>query len=158
MVEKGKLILSIQIIEFHDKNTMGIQSKDIGLKKWGAEAMQLMFSKELYTKEALIKAAYHFTSNSYVHLDANEHFYIVDISPKSDNVASEFENDFKNEILAQMARIVVLKQTGHLRELLLGRALASTIIEPVIEEQDQLEEDLPLDIILQDWFDENESC
>ena len=32
---------------------------------------QLRYNRELYSKEALIKAAYNFTDRAYVHLDTN---------------------------------------------------------------------------------------
>ena len=53
------------------------------------------FSKELYPKTALLKAAYSFTDRAYIHLDVNETEYIVDISIKPDEKEfslKEFEN------------------------------------------------------------------
>ena len=44
--------------------------------------MFMKFCKELYSKVALIKAAYNFTDIAYVHLDADDKYYYVDIESK----------------------------------------------------------------------------
>ena len=44
----------------------------------------MRFSKELYSKVALIKAAYNFTDRAYVHLDADQHYYYVTVEAKQD--------------------------------------------------------------------------
>ena len=41
------------------------------------------FAKELYSKIALMKAAYCFTDTCYIHLDADDTYYYVDVEPKS---------------------------------------------------------------------------
>ena len=71
----------------------------------------------------------------------------------------KLENAFKNELLAQMIHQTVSKETTVLRELLVARALSSTMIDegassdvaesPMTE--DALDE---LDAIAKDWFDE----
>ena len=45
---------------------------------------EMRFSKELYSKVALIKAAYNFTDRAYVHLDADQHYYYVTVEAKQD--------------------------------------------------------------------------
>ena len=42
----------------------------------------ITFSKELYPQIALIKSAYAFTDRAYIHLDADDRYYIVKIHPK----------------------------------------------------------------------------
>lgn len=116
----------------------------------------LKFNRELYSKTALIKAAYSFTDRAYIHLDADERYYYVQIESKSsDNCISEAE--FENEILAQSVRHEIYRQTKNIRELLLARAMATS----VIMEDETLLEDLPEesfseDEILKDWFAEND--
>ena len=44
---------------------------------------QFKYNRELYSKVALIKAAYNFTDRAYVHLDADEKYYYVSISAKN---------------------------------------------------------------------------
>lgn len=116
--------------------------------------MIFKFNKKIYTKEALLKAAYRFTDKSYVHLDEDDDYFIVDISLKC-NAAAITENDFKNEILAQTVRIDIGNKTKNIRELIIARALSSTIID--IENDKQIEEyDVNINEILTDWFDGNE--
>ena len=38
---------------------------------------KLKFNKELYSKTALIKAAYNFTDKAYVHLDSDDKYYLL---------------------------------------------------------------------------------
>ncbi|MBR6407861.1 MAG: His-Xaa-Ser system protein HxsD [Clostridia bacterium] len=114
--------------------------------------MKYRFSKEIYQKEALIKAAYRYTDKAYIHLDADENNFYVDIEAKSqENHITEKE--FKNAILAEMVRLYISDRTKNVRELILARAFSSTIIE-----KDDLEpppeNDYNIANILTDWFDE----
>lgn len=117
---------------------------------------QYKFSKELYSKIALIKAAYNFTDIAYIHLDADDSYYYVTIESKQlDCVVSEKE--FINEMLTQSVRHEVYQQTKNIRELLLARAMATSVIvdDSLIDEQDtgnSFEEN----DILKDWFAANE--
>lgn len=113
------------------------------------------FKKELYSKIALLKAAYSFTDKAYIHLDADDEFYFVSLSYKED--AQVTEKEFINEMLAQSLRHEIYLQTKNIRELLLARAMASSVVtttdeEPVGEEIEQFAEK----DILNDWFDNHE--
>ena len=44
---------------------------------------EMKFSKEFYSKIALIKAAYNYTDIAYVHLDADDIYYYVSIENKN---------------------------------------------------------------------------
>lgn len=116
---------------------------------------KLKFSRELYSKIALIKAAYNFTDKSYVHLDADEMYYYVSLQPKVNEEVGEQE--FVNEILTQSVRHEVYQQTKNVRELILARAMASSVIaeEPVSDEEEQTDVFLE-ENILKDWFAHNE--
>ena len=120
---------------------------------------KIKFSKELYPKIVLLKAAYNFTDRAYIHLDADDIYYYVELTEKDGETVSE--QDFENEMLAQSVRHEIYLQTKTIRELLLARAMATTVItdrelteeqEPEAEEDNFLESD-----ILKDWFAENES-
>lgn len=117
---------------------------------------KMKFSKELYSKTALIKAAYNFTDSAYVHLDADEQYYYVELLSKSDSDKID-EHDFVNEMLAQSVRHEIFQQTKHIRELLYARAVASSVIvdESLIEDSSN---EIPYteDEILKDWFAEDE--
>lgn len=109
----------------------------------------MKFSKELYSKVALMKAAYNYTDRAYVHLDVDEEYYYVTLILK-DNEKIE-EEEFMNEMLAQAIRHEVYKQTKNIRELLLARAVASSIVvddEVIVNETEEFDEN----DILKDWF------
>jgi len=112
------------------------------------------FAKNIYSKEALIKAAYRYTDTAYLHLDADNTNYIVEINSKDGSNIVE-EKEFQNTILAEMVRLLVSNRTKTVRELILARAFSSTVIDnTIVEEPDELECDI--DNILTDWFDNNE--
>lgn len=117
--------------------------------------MKYSFSKEIYLKESLIKSAYTYIDEYYVHLDADELYYYVTLERKDGQVSPEIsEEEFKNEMLIQQTRCEIWEKTKDIRKLVYARALASTIV------------DIPNDIeagvsydensILKDWFDEYE--
>lgn len=118
------------------------------------------FSKELYNKEALLKAAYAFTDIAYIHLDLDEEYFIVNIEMKADDKHDGVcEKDFKNELLSQMVRQSVFRQTKNIRELMMARAFSSTILEnPDYEGEVETEENFEnvKQDILMDWFEKYE--
>lgn len=115
------------------------------------------FSKELYPKTALLKAAYSFTDKAYIHLDANENEYIVDISIKPEEKSFTLK-EFENELLFQSLKYSVFQQTKDIRRLIITRALASTLIEENTEiPTENKEENFDIDSVLEDWFEKYES-
>ena len=113
------------------------------------------FSKELYSKTALLKAAYSFTDKAYIHLDVNENEYIVDITIKPN--AEEFTlKEFENELLFQSLKYNIYQQTKEIRQLIIIRALASTVIDENTVTCENDEENFDIDSILEDWFDKYE--
>ena len=116
---------------------------------------ELKFNKELYSKVALIKAAYNFTDLAYLHLDADDKYYYVNIEEKN-NSKEITENDFINEMLAQSVRHEIYQQTKNIRELLLARAMASSVIVDEDLNEETESNHYTEDEILKDWFDENE--
>lgn len=115
------------------------------------------FSKELYPKTALLKAAYSFTDKAYIHLDANENEFIVDISIKTEEKSFTLK-EFENELLFQSLKYCVFQQTKDIRRLIVTRALASTLIEEnTATPTENKEEDFDIDSVLEDWFEKYES-
>ena len=117
---------------------------------------KLRFHKTLYPKIALIKAAYNFTDRAYIHLDMDGEYYLVHLVPKSG--AEEIsENDFTQEILAQTVRHEIYTQTKDIRQLLLARALATSVLS-VSDNlyNNDAEGEFSEEDILKDWFVENE--
>ncbi len=117
------------------------------------------FSKGIYSKHSLIKAAYSYVDDYYVHLDEGEKDYIVELEPKQTSTLKVSEKDFLNEMLVQEVRNIVEDKTYRLREMIYARALASTIIDDS-DYSDDLNCDNStnsnLEDILVDWFEKNE--
>ncbi len=113
--------------------------------------MIFKYKTEIYPKSSLIKAAYHFTDNFYVHLDERDGYFIVTLEPKSNVDISEKE--FNNELLAQVTRYEIFEQTKELREISLARALASTVIEKRENISDDDRTDVSEADILKNWFE-----
>lgn len=115
------------------------------------------FNKELYSKVALIKAAYNFTDIAYIHLDVDEKYYLISVKPKEANKKIT-EEDFESEMLSQSVRHEVYLQTKNIRELMLARTVATSVVaqegtfEYDLDPQDSFTEDE----ILKDWFISNE--
>lgn len=64
--------------------------------------MLLKYNRNLYSKDALLKAAFNFTDKAYIHLSQTENEYIVDFVVKEGNIVSEKE--FDNEMIFQTMR------------------------------------------------------
>ncbi|MBR3263257.1 MAG: His-Xaa-Ser system protein HxsD [Lachnospiraceae bacterium] len=119
--------------------------------------MKYQFKKDMYPRIALLKAAYNYTDRAYLHLDTDETYYYVDIELKN-NCDDISEKEFKNEILVQSLRHEVYLETKNIRELLMARALATTVVTDQEEPQDNtldVDEFCEEDII-KDWFTLNE--
>ena len=113
--------------------------------------MTIRYPEDIYPKEVLIKAAFKFLDQAYIHIDKVSNEYVVRITEKEDTPPIT-QGEFDNEMLAQAARYVVSARTKAIREITLGRAMASTIIEEAPEE-DYIEDTTSVDDILKDWFD-----
>ena len=113
------------------------------------------FNKELYSKIALIKAAYNFTDNAYVHLDMDDTYYYVTIEGKTKEADID-EEKFVNEMLAQSVRHEIYMQTKEIRELMLARALATSVVELENKDEPVFLDEYSEDEILKDWFAEND--
>lgn len=130
----------------------------IVMKKDNVFMRQLKYNRELYSKTALIKAAYNFTDRAYLHLDADKNYYYVSISTK-DGQPEVTDQEFENEILAQSARHEIYLQTKNIRELMLARAVATSVVAPREEAAETDSENTHTfseDEILKDWFEANE--
>ena len=122
--------------------------------------MRILYSKELYSKEALLKAAYHFTGNYYIYVGVEDDSFFVDFSTKDESLidSDKLQNQFKNEILAQVIHQSISNETSDLRKLLVARALSSTMVDeedPVDNEPETMNEESlnELSAIAKDWYD-----
>jgi len=116
--------------------------------------MKYFFSKELYTKNALLRSAYKFTNDYYIHLSVDNENYIVDLTSKNEGAMLSSE-EFQNELLSQTVRERVFNETKELRTLLMARAFASSVIDNSCDaEPEYYTEDEGK--IMKDWFEQNE--
>jgi His-Xaa-Ser system protein HxsD len=115
----------------------------------------LCFDEALYPKTAVLKAAYHFTDRAYVYIQHEGTNFLVELKPK-DCKDEILDDKFKNELLAQVVRYEIFLQTKEIREFIVGRAMASTILEDNTEESEPAAGDTDLSDILTDWFEKNE--
>lgn len=123
--------------------------------------LHLALSKELYSKAALLKTAFSFVDRAYIHLDHDDAHWIISMRPKQagDEILPA---DFENELLSQEVRLAVYRKTHALREILLARAMASSLVtddNPMnqIHEDEASVSDEELDHILKDWYSSHES-
>lgn len=116
--------------------------------------MTLRFSKEIYNKTVLLKAAYTFIDKAYIHLDCDEKDFIVSIESKSNNPSDLIlDKEFVNEILIQAVRHDIYIETKTIREMLVARAIASSVVEMPPKEDEQLEKTVFNEsTILNNWF------
>lgn len=115
----------------------------------------MKYSKEIYDKDVLMKAAYVFSDRIYIHIDADDGHYLVEFNPKNHNDLCDYYKEFENELLAQQIRKIVSNKTKNIRELIAARALSSTIVE-LKENSEEEKSDFSSESILKDWFEENE--
>lgn len=118
------------------------------------------YDSKIYEKSALIKAAYSFINEYYIHLEINEKGnYYLSFTAKSEKSAPDIVEKFENELLAQTVRQHVYRETKSLREIMVARAMASSmIIDDVVTENIDTQSDSDqetnynLNAILIDWF------
>lgn len=116
--------------------------------------MDYRFNKDLYPKVAIIKASYFFSDNFYISLDCDEKYFLVKMEPKNGAADADVEKEFVNEVLAQTNRYLISTSTKNIRELIVGRALASTMIDN--RDKGYVDDaSISADDILVNWFDKN---
>lgn len=119
----------------------------------------MLLSKEIYSLNALIKASYRFVDRAYVRLDATSTHYLVELTPKP-NAEPFDERELLDVLLEESARAIVYRRTKNVRELLVARAVGSSlarIAEPTSESEEsegETEGDLEKErLLLKDWFE-----
>ena len=90
----------------------------------------------------------------YIHLDADEKDYFVELSKKDGSQRDQLYLDFENELIAQENRLIVAEKTKTIREIIVARSLSSTMVNTASVDQSSTE-DFNAEDILHDWF-ENE--
>ena len=117
------------------------------------------YNASVYSREIILKAAYAFIDKYYIHIDKQGNDYLVFINAKDGDGDANIAELFENELISASIRIQVFQQTHVIRELLLGRAMASTMIMEsddegnVLEMKEESSQNSELKSILEDWFD-----
>ena len=116
---------------------------------------QRKFSKELYEKEVLFKAVYALLDRAYFHLDSDSQYYFISIIPKEEEDIEILFHKLEDNLIAEETRRMIAEKTKNIREMIVARALASTIVvdDSIVEEK---EGTFDSEEILKDWFEENE--
>ena len=121
----------------------------------------ISLSKSLYSSTAVLKAAYSFLDRAYFHVGDNGPCWEVLIKSKSGTDTQQMVSEFENEIISQAVRERVFNQTKSIREMLIARAITSTMIDTEdttqriqVENDDVSDEEL--DTILKSWFEQHE--
>lgn len=118
-------------------------------------------NKTLFPPEVVLKAAYAFLETDYIHIGEDDSHWVIQMSPKAEVAPKNRTAEFENELLSQAVRFQVFKQTKSIREILLARAMTSTMVDQedpigkIQSEQDDISNE-ELKQILTDWFDKNE--
>ena len=133
---------------------MGIHHAKNAIRRYieGKDGTMRKYSKELYTKEVVMKTAFAFTDNIFIHIDVNDKEYLITLKAKNDIPEEEMYAQFENELIAQETRLLVAERTKNIREMIVARSLSSTIVNIGLNEQEETEE-FNADEILTDWFD-----
>lgn len=115
------------------------------------------FSAELYPKEVIIKTACSLIDDYYVHLDLIDSRYSIQITSKKSEKDSDIQKRLDNEIIFQLARYTVSVRTNDIRQLIMGRAFATSMLAEKREIPDYDNNYVSsADSILRDWFETNE--
>lgn len=116
---------------------------------------RMEFDKDLYDRDVLLKTAYAFTDQVYLHLEQNNNNWIVLWEPKTGK--SITEKEFENEMIFQKVRKVILNETADVRKIVLARAMASTVIDTsAIHSHDQTERTEDEKEILRNWYNNDQ--
>ena len=114
------------------------------------------FSTELYPKEVIIKTACSMIDKCYVHLDLIDNKYCLQITSKDSESDSDIKKRLDNEIIFQLARYTVSVRTSDIRQLIMGRAFATSMIAEKRKIPDyDCNYVSSADAILKDWFEAN---
>lgn len=114
--------------------------------------MKIYIPKEIYSKTVILKTAYKFTDDNYLHITSDKENYIVEIFSKNGKEELRVNDKFKNELIEQANREIVFSETKNIREMLFARAMASSVIF-LDAEENSMELDIDDNSAMKDWFD-----
>lgn len=121
------------------------------------EKVEIFALKSVYPVECVIKAAAKFLNLGYFYIGEDDKNWIVYIISKDSNDVEIIKCEFNNELLAQAVRLCVYQNTKNIREMLLARAISTSLVSNEhidncdnTSSQGITEEELKE--ILTDWF------
>ena len=79
-------------------------------------------------------------------------FYHDWIVSKYDETSDNIDSKFENELIAQQTRKLISQSTKQIRELIVARAFASTLVD-VSKSEPKTETTYSASSILKDWFE-----
>ncbi len=105
-------------------------------------SQEIRVDKSIYTLDVLLKTAFSFTDQVYLHLAQDENSWIISWKGKAE--ASVDASEFENELISQQLRERITEKTAEVRKLLLARAFSSSMIE--------MEDDVPAEAASENPF------
>jgi len=122
------------------------------------QELKLVIKEELYSRAAILKAAYVFSDQAYIYLDvpSNGEISIRFRAKKTDDNLEKIEGEFMNELLQYVLRLQIAKDNQKIREQIVEQALFASLgkEERILNNQDEKFEfeDDPLGIAIP-WED-----
>lgn len=97
--------------------------------------MIIILKEKLYPLEAILNACYSFLDQAYIYLDDKQNDGNISVVLKSKkritkNGLKSLEGEFMNEVLQAVLRYQISKNNRKIRELIIGRALYSSLTDP----------------------------
>lgn len=124
--------------------------------------IEMRFPKQIYSSTAILKSAYGFLDRCYIHIGDGGDAWTVQMKRKDKQMPEELLGlDFENELIAQALRERVFQQTKTIREMLMARAMTSSVIDTgdplsrIEHERGDVSDD-ELNAILTSWFEQHE--
>ena len=114
---------------------------------------KIILDKSVYEKNALLKTAFSFIDQVYIHITQDADKWYIEWEDKEGYLLDYKE--FENEAIRQQLIYNLNKETKEIRKILLGRAMASTMIEIDSDDKDySYENEVEDERILKGWFDD----
>ena len=108
----------------------------------------IVVQESIYSKDAILKACYSFTDRCYVYLKRQDETSIQVFLAQKDGSAdlSKLVGEFCNEMIDQRLRVVVSRESGKIREIIVAQAFAEgdLLDEQAPQEMDYNEDPLKI--------------
>ena len=114
---------------------------------------KIILDKRVYEKNALLKAAFSFIDRVYIHITQDAEKWYIEWEDKEGYLLDYKE--FENEAIRQQLVYDLNRETKEIRTILLGRAMASTMIEiDSDDKENNYANEVEDERILKGWFDD----